>query len=80
MMKPEVVKIFDDLEALHDFCRFELLPFNPADLYNRSSKVWRDFEYSKRPKRQWNNDKPRYNNGDKPRFKKEFQNRPRFER
>ena len=80
MMKSEVVKIFDDLEALHDFCRFELLPFNPADLYNRNSKVWRDFEYSKRPKRQWNNDKPRYNNGDKPRYKKEFQNRPRFER
>ena len=71
-MKKEVVQIFDDLEALHDFCRFELLPFNPADLYNRNSKVWRDYEYSKRPKRQWN--------GDKPRFKKEFQNRPRWER
>jgi hypothetical protein len=79
-MKPEVVKIFDDLEALHNFCRIELLPFNPADLYNRSSKVWRDFEYSKKPKRQWSNDKPRYNNGDKPRYNKEFQNRPRYEK
>jgi hypothetical protein len=79
-MKPEVVKIFDDLEALHNFCRIELLPFNEADLYNRNSKVWRDYENSKRPKRQWNNDKPRYNNGDKPRYNKDFQNRPRFER
>jgi hypothetical protein len=34
---PQIVKIFDDLEALHDFCRFELLPFNQADLYNKNS-------------------------------------------
>jgi len=32
-MKPEVNKIFDDLEAWLDYCRFNLLPFNPADLY-----------------------------------------------
>jgi len=32
-MKPEVEKIFDDLEKWHDYCRFNLLPFNPADLY-----------------------------------------------
>ncbi len=40
-MKPEVTKIFDDLEAWLDHCRFNLLPFNPADLYK--SKEWRDF-------------------------------------
>ena len=70
-MKQEVVKIFDDLEALLDFCRFELLPYNPADLYNRNSKVWRDFENSKRPRsferKEWNNKpkgeyRPRGNN------------------
>lgn len=49
--RPDVVRIFDDLEALHDFCRFELLPFNPADLYNRASPVWRDFERSRRPRK-----------------------------
>jgi hypothetical protein len=67
-MKKEVVQIFDDLDALLDFCRFELLPYNPADLYNRQSKVWRDYEASKRPRkferREW---KPRgqghYRNG-----------------
>ena len=55
-MKKEVVQIFDDLEALHDFCRFELLPFNPADLYNRQSKVWQSYEAYKRPRR-YNNDR-----------------------
>ncbi len=40
---PNIVKIFDDLEALLDFCRFELLPFNEADLYNKNSEVWNKF-------------------------------------
>lgn len=41
VMKPEVEKIFDDLEAWHDHCRFNLLPFNPADLYKSESyKAW----------------------------------------
>ena len=50
-MKHEVVKIFDDLDALLDFCRFEMLPYNPADLYNRQSKIWQAYEASKRPRR-----------------------------
>ena len=40
-MKPEVEKIFEDLEKWHDHCRFNLLPFNPADLYR--SKEYREF-------------------------------------
>jgi len=40
-MKPEVSKIFEDLEAWHDHCRFELIPFTPSDLYR--SKEYRDF-------------------------------------
>jgi hypothetical protein len=40
-MKPEVSKIFDDLEAWHDHCRFEMINFNPADLYrSREYKEW----------------------------------------
>jgi len=46
--RPDIVKIFDDLEALHDFCRFELLPFNEADLYNKTSQVWNQFTYTNR--------------------------------
>ncbi len=45
---PNIVKIFDDLEALLDFCRFELLPFNQADLYNKQSDVWNRFTYANR--------------------------------
>jgi hypothetical protein len=47
-MKPEVDRIFNDLDDLLDYCRFELREFNPADLYNRSSKTWRDFEWYQR--------------------------------
>lgn len=42
-MKPEVTKLFEDLEAWHDYCRFNLLPFEPKDLYK--SKEYRDFSY-----------------------------------
>jgi len=41
VMKPEVNKIFDDLEAWHDHCRFEMINFDPADLYK--SKEYKDF-------------------------------------
>lgn len=40
---PNIVKIFDDLDALLDFCRFELLPFDQSDLYNNQSPVWKAF-------------------------------------
>ena len=40
-MKPEVIKIFDDLEAWLNHCRFNLLKFDPADLYK--SRDYREF-------------------------------------
>ena len=49
--KPEIVKIFDDLEKFHDFCRFELCAFNEANLYNRDSQVWNNYYYSTRPRK-----------------------------
>ena len=39
-MKPEVTRIFDDLEKWHDYCRFNMLPFVPSDLY-KSQDYWR---------------------------------------
>lgn len=57
---PNIVKIFNDLEAYLDFCRFELAPYNPADLYNRDSWVWRNFEKSRRPKKAWNGERKPY--------------------
>jgi hypothetical protein len=39
-MKPEVEKVFDDLDKWLDYCRFNLINFNPADMYR--SREWRD--------------------------------------
>lgn len=52
VMKPEVTKIFDDLDAWLDHCRFNLLPFNPADLYkSKEYKAWARETGQKRPYR-----------------------------
>ena len=40
--KPEVNKIFNDLEAWLDHCRFEMIDYNPADLYK--SKAYKDWQ------------------------------------
>ena len=37
-MKPEVTKIFDDIDAWVDHCRLNLLAYRPQDLY-------KSFEY-----------------------------------
>lgn len=64
----DIVRIFDDLDALLDFCRIELLPYNPADLYNKNSQIWQKFEANERHQR-WvnkgrptNNNRPQHNN------------------
>jgi hypothetical protein len=55
-MKPEVSKIFDDLDNWLDYCRFNLLNFEPKDLYR--SKEYKDFqreqEYQERKNRREN--------------------------
>ena len=59
-MKPEVNKIFDDLDAYQDFCRFELREFNPAHLYDKSNDNYRAFTNSQRPRRPYLGNKPRF--------------------
>ena len=49
--RPDIVKIFDDLEAFHDWCCLEMAPFDEPFLYNRESWAWRNFDKSRRPKR-----------------------------
>ncbi len=61
--RPDVVRIFDDLEAYHDFCRFELCDFNPAELYRKDSATYQAYLASKRPRRPYQGNKPRFNNG-----------------
>jgi hypothetical protein len=50
VMKPEVNKIFDDLEAWHDYCRFEMIDFNPADMYRSAEykRFQRDQDFRNR--------------------------------
>ena len=52
-MKPEVSKIFDDLEKWLDYCRFNLRPFNPKDLYRSDEyRAWqREQQYFERKAR-----------------------------
>jgi hypothetical protein len=65
--RPDVVKIFEDLEAFHDWCRLEMAPFDESFLYNRESWAWRNFDKSRRPRKpqngyQGHNHKPHYKN------------------
>lgn len=50
---PEIVKIFDDLEKFHDFCRFEMIKFDEADLYNKKSAEWSRFVESTNPRKNY---------------------------
>jgi hypothetical protein len=71
--KPEVTKIFEDLDAWLDHCRINLLPYNPADLYR--SKEYKDFqrqqEYLERKARRAAEGKPEPVKQYKPRFNNE---------
>lgn len=40
--KPEVTRIFDDLEQYKDYCRFNMLRFDEKDLYR--SEQYKKFE------------------------------------
>jgi len=60
-MKPEVEKVFDDLDKWLDHCRFNLLPYNPADLYR--SRDWRDANRGEyRERKPYLGNKPRFEN------------------
>jgi hypothetical protein len=65
--RPDIVKIFEDLENFLDWCRLEPAPFNEADLYNRESWAWRNFDKSRRPKRVFTGERKPYL-GNKPRY------------
>ena len=58
--RPDVARIFDDLEAFHNFCRFELREFNPAELYKKDAPNYGAYLASKRPRRPYQGNKPRF--------------------
>lgn len=49
VMKPEVSKIFDDLDRYLNHCRFNLLKFDPKDLYK--SEQYKAFEKEQKHKK-----------------------------
>lgn len=57
--RPDIVKIFNDLEQFYDFCRIELREFNPAELYKKNAPNYGAFLASKRPKRPYQGNRPR---------------------
>ena len=52
-MKPEVTRIFDDLDNWLDYCRFNLISFNPSDMYrsNDYRRFQQEQEYLERKAR-----------------------------
>jgi hypothetical protein len=64
-MKPEVTRIYDDLDAYLDYCRITLQPFTPTDLYRKESATYQAYLNSKRWSRPYNNNRPRNNNYDR---------------
>ena len=59
--RPDVVRVWNDLEEYHDFCRFELRNFNPADLYRKESADYRAYLASKSPRKPYLGKNPRNN-------------------
>jgi len=58
--RPDVVRIFDDLDSYLNYCRIELCDFNPADLYRKDSANYQAYLNSKRPRRPYQGNKPRF--------------------
>ena len=50
-MSPEVTKIFNDLDAWLNYCRFRMIKFDPADLYR--SAEYREWQERRRRRQQW---------------------------
>jgi len=59
-MKPEVDKIFEDLDKWLDHCRLNLLKFDPKDLYRSDSyrQFQREQEYLERKSRREKEGRP----------------------
>jgi hypothetical protein len=53
--RPEVVKIFNDLDLYRDFCRYNGFTFNENDLYKKESRAWKAFENRNNYKRSFRN-------------------------
>ena len=53
--RPEVVKIFNDLDLYRDFCRYNGFKFSEKDLYKKESRAWKAFENRNNHKKAFRN-------------------------
>lgn len=75
-MKPEVSKLFDDLEAYLDYCKINMLKFDERDLYR--SEQYRRFEkYRNWLHRRGNVDQSNSNQQEQARPRREYTRAPR---
>ncbi len=58
--RPDVVKVWEDIEAYHDWCRLELRPYDPAEIYRKDSPNYSAYLYSKRPRKPYLGKNPRF--------------------
>jgi hypothetical protein len=63
--RPDVVRVFEDLESFHNFCRIELREFDPAELYRKDATNYSAYLASKRPRRPYQGKNPRWETGGK---------------
>ena len=50
-MSPEVSKIYNDLDAWLNYCRFRMIKFDEADLYK--SVEYREWQERRKKRQQW---------------------------
>ena len=50
-MSPEVTKIYNDLDAWLNYCRFRMIKFDEADLYR--SPEYKEWQERRKKRQQW---------------------------
>ena len=50
-MSPEVTKIYNDLDAWLNYCRFQMIKYDEADLYK--SPAYKEWQERRRKREQW---------------------------
>ena len=50
-MSPEVTKIYNDLDAWLNYCRFRMIKFDAADLYR--SPEYKEWQERRKKRQQW---------------------------
>ena len=50
-MSPEVTKIYNDLDAWLNYCRFRMIKFDEADLYK--SVEYKEWQERRKKRQQW---------------------------